>query len=74
MAAIGFSISPKVKRLAPFFLAGPISGPLLAGVVLNLRGGRPLLASLYAIALAEVTVCLPIITAKLGLAVLLQHH
>ena len=51
MAAIGFSVSPKFKRLAPFFLAGPISGPLLAGVVLNFKEGRPVLGSLYAIAL-----------------------
>ena len=70
MAAIGFSVSPKVRRLAPFFLAGPISGPLLAGVVLNFKEGRPVLGSLYAIALAEITVCLPLITAKLGLALL----
>ena len=74
MAAIGFQISPKVKRLAPFFLAGPISGPLLAGVVLNFKEGRPVLGSLYAIALAEVTDCLPLITAKLSIATLLHHH
>jgi hypothetical protein len=73
MAVIGFQVSPRVKRLAPFFLAGPISGPLLAGVVLNLKNRRPILASLYAIALAEVTICLPLITAKLGLNVLLHH-
>ena len=72
MAAIG--ISPRVKRLAPFFLAGPISGPLLAGVVLNFRHGRPVLGSLYAIALAEITICLPLITAKLGIATLLHHE
>ena len=73
MAAIGFSVSHKFKRLAPFFLAGPISGPLLAGVVLNFKEGRPVLGSLYAIALAEITICLPMITAKLGLATLLHH-
>jgi hypothetical protein len=73
MAAIGIHVSPRVKRLAPFFLAGPISGPLLAGVVLNFKEGRPVLGSLYAIALAEITICLPLITAKLGLAALLHH-
>ncbi|MGH7023324.1 MAG: hypothetical protein ACREEB_06990 [Caulobacteraceae bacterium] len=41
-----------MARLAPFFALGPISGPLTAGVVLNLRGGRPVLACLYATALA----------------------
>lgn len=66
----GLKLSPRFKRLAPFFLAGPISGPLLAGVVINFREGRPVLGSLYAIALAEITICLPLITAKLGLALL----
>ena len=73
MAVIGFQVSPRVRRLAPFFLAGPISGPLLAGVVLNFKEGRPVLAGLYAIALAEMTVCLPLITAKLSLAALLHR-
>jgi hypothetical protein len=70
MAAIGFHFSPRFKRLAPFFLAGPISGPLLAGVVLNFKEGRPVLGTLYAIALVEIAIYLPLITAKLGLAVL----
>ena len=49
----------RLKRLAPFFLIGPISGPLLAGVVFNWRDGRPILASLYAIALVEYAFLLP---------------
>lgn len=67
MSALGVSLSPRFKRLAPFFLAGPISGPLLAGVVFNFKEGRPVLGSLYAIALMEVAVFLPLITAKLGI-------
>ena len=39
-------------------------------MVHNFRGGRPVLAGLYAIALVEMTVCLPIITANLGLKLL----
>jgi hypothetical protein len=70
MAAIGFTVSPRFKRLAPFFLAGPISGPLLAGVVLNFKNGRPVLGSLYAILFAELSVVVPLITAKLGLHLL----
>jgi len=35
--------------------------------VTNFRGGRPVLGSLYAIALAEITVLLPVIVAHLGL-------
>lgn len=49
-------------RVAPFLLIGPISGPLLAGVVFNFREGRPVLGSLYAIALAEFVVLLPAFT------------
>ena len=60
----------RFKRLAPYFLVGPISGPLLAGVVINFRGGRPVLGSLYAVALVEITVCLPLIVAHLGLRLL----
>ncbi len=58
------------KRLAPFFLLGPISGPLMAGVVFNFREGRPVLAGLYAIALIEFIVLLPVVVAKLGLNLL----
>jgi len=59
-----------VKRVAPFLLVGPVSGPLLAGVVFNAREGRPVLAGLYAIALVEFTFLLPYVTASLGLKLL----
>ncbi|MGH6908632.1 MAG: hypothetical protein ACREE0_00505 [Phenylobacterium sp.] len=54
----------RIKRLAPFFLVGPISGPLLAGVVFNFRDGRPVLGGLYVIALVEYTFLLPALVAK----------
>ena len=57
-------------RLAPFLLASPISGPLLAGVVFNARAGRPVLAALYAIALVEVSIALPYVVAYLSLKLL----
>lgn len=57
----------RFKRLAPYFLVGPISGPLLAGVVINFRGGRPVLAGMYAIALVQYAILLPALIAKLGL-------
>ena len=59
----------RFKRLAPYFLIGPISGPLFAGVVVNLKGGRPVLAALYTIALIQYVVLLPAVAAKLGLQV-----
>lgn len=58
------------KRLTPFFLLGPVSGPLLAGVVFNFREGRPVLALLYTVALIEFTVLLPVIVAHLGVKLL----
>jgi hypothetical protein len=57
----------RLKRLAPYFLIGPVSGPLVAGVVFNLREGRPFLATLYGIALVEYIFLLPAITVRLGL-------
>lgn len=57
----------RFKRLAPYFLVGPVSGPLLAGVVINFRGGRPVLAGLYGIALIQYAILLPVLIAKLGL-------
>ena len=58
------------KRLAPFFLVGPVSGPLLAGVVFNFREGRPGLAALYAVALAEFVVLLPLAVGHFGIKLL----
>jgi len=63
----------KVARLAPYFVLGPVSGPLTAGVMVNLRGGRPVLASMYGFLLAswllwaplEVMHWLPISVARL---------
>ena len=43
----------RLRRLAPYFLLGPVSGPLTAGVVNNLRGGRLVLASMYGFLLAS---------------------
>ena len=62
------SMLTRLKRLAPFFIVGPISGPLLAGVVLNFQAGRPVLGSLYAVALTQYTVLLPVTAAHMGLA------
>jgi len=58
------------KRLAPFFLIGPISGPLLAGVVFNFRDGHRVLAGLYATALVEYSLLLPWAAAELGIKAL----
>ncbi|MGN6366285.1 hypothetical protein [Asticcacaulis taihuensis] len=54
----------RIKRLAPYFLLGPISGPLLAGIVHNFRGGRPVLGTMYAVLLLEFMYLLPVLSAK----------
>lgn len=46
-------------RVAPFLIAGPITGPFLAGVYYNWREGRRFLASLYAVAAVEAVIMLP---------------
>lgn len=56
----------RIKRLAPYFIIGPISGPLLAGVVHNFQNGRPVLATMYMVALVECAIALPLLVAKLG--------
>lgn len=57
-----------LKRIAPYLLIGPISGPLVAGIVINWRDGRPGLAALYGFFLVNYAVLLPVVTAKLGLS------
>ena len=57
----------RLRRLAPYFIIGPISGPLLAGVVINFREGRPVLGGLYAMALVEYAILLPVLVAHMGL-------
>ncbi len=54
-------------RVLPFFAIGPISGPLVAGIVFNLKDRRPVLASLYAVLLVQYVVLLPVVVAKMGL-------
>jgi hypothetical protein len=57
----------RFRRLAPYFIIGPISGPLLAGVVINFKEGRPILAGLYSVALVQWAIFLPALVAKLGI-------
>jgi hypothetical protein len=52
-----------LARIAPYMLLGPISGPLAAGAVVNLRGGRPVLGSLYAVALVLFLIDVPLASA-----------
>lgn len=54
----------RIKRIAPYLLLGPISGPLVAGIVNNFRGGRPVLGTMYAVLLCECVYLLPVLTAK----------
>jgi hypothetical protein len=57
----------RFRRLAPYLLLGPLTGPLVAGVVINLQKGNKLLAGLYAVAAAEMTFLLPPTVAAMGI-------
>jgi hypothetical protein len=48
------------KRVAPYMLLGPITGPFVAGVVFNFREGRPVLGVLYMVALSSWYVAMPV--------------
>lgn len=56
----------KIAKIAPFFLIGPISGPLVAGVVFSLHGKRPVAAGLYGVALVGYCIGLPALVAKVS--------
>jgi hypothetical protein len=56
----------RFRRLAPYFLLGPLTGPCVAGVVINLQRGNRVLAGLYAIAALETVFLLPPIVVALG--------
>lgn len=60
----------RLKRLAPYMLLGPISGPLTAASVHYFRKGERVMGSLYALLTLEVFFLLPVLLAKLSLRLL----
>jgi hypothetical protein len=60
----------RLKRIAPFLLLGPISGPLVAAITRNFRNGHPILGSLYAIVLIQYTILLPAVAIGMGIKVM----
>ena len=54
------------KRIAPFLLLGPISGPIVAGITFNFREGRPFLGSLYVILMLLYICYLPALLVGVG--------
>jgi len=61
------SLVSGLKKVGPFWLVGPISGPLMAGMVFNWREGRRLRSAIYGAALLQYSFLLPFVVAKLGL-------
>jgi hypothetical protein len=59
----------KLPRWALYALLGPITGPLTLRLYRSLETRRPLLASLYGLAILETYVVLPIILSHLLRAV-----
>ncbi|HEY1929698.1 MAG TPA: hypothetical protein VGG92_19700 [Caulobacteraceae bacterium] len=60
----------RLKRIAPYLALGPISGPLIAAITKNFKGGRPVLGSLYAIVLIQYTFLLPALAVQMGIKVI----
>jgi hypothetical protein len=58
----------RLRSLAPWLLLGPITGPLMAGVVRSLRGGRPVLAGLYGFAVLEAWLVLSLLAHNVAVA------
>lgn len=59
------TFAARALRLAPYLALGPVTGPFVAGVVINARDGRPFLATLYAILLASWWFLLPVATVRI---------
>lgn len=57
----------RFRRIAPYLLLGPLTGPFVAGVVINLQKGNRVLAALYAIAVLETVFLLPPIAVALSI-------
>lgn len=57
----------RFKRMAPYLLLGPVTGPLAFGLVASLRDRHPILAALYALAILEFWLVTPLLVARLGL-------
>jgi hypothetical protein len=60
-----------LRRLAPWLLMGPVTGPLAEGVYRNIRANNPVLASLYGVA---AVVSFYDLAAYGGRAVIFLHH
>lgn len=58
----------RLRSVAPYIALGPISGPLVAGVVRSLRGGHVVLAGLYAFAAVETWILLPLMVRRIAIA------
>ena len=56
----GVASVARAARLAPYMILGPISGPLTAGIIVNMRGGRPFLATMYGFLLSSWLLLAPI--------------
>jgi len=61
--------SPRMLRLLGYAALGPITGPLVAGVVRNLSAGNPVLAFLYGVAIFTSMSALAAVTSNLALKI-----
>ena len=52
-------VTEEVRRLLPFLLLGPLTGPLMAGLIFAVRAGRFGMAAVYGVGVLEVVLGLP---------------
>ena len=60
-------------RWAPYLVLGPVTGPLTHRLYRSLEARRPILATLYLVAILESYVVLPVVLLELLQAVLRQR-
>jgi hypothetical protein len=63
----------RLMRVAPFLILGPLTGPLVAGLLSNLKKGRHVMGGFYAFGIVEVLLGLPAILVR-ELSILAHLH
>lgn len=61
-----------MRRMLPFLLLGPLTGPLAAGLLFAVKAGRIGMAAVYALGVIEVVLGLPALLSR-ELAFLAAH-
>jgi len=63
----------RLMRVAPFLILGPLTGPLVAGLLSSLKKGRLVIGGAYVLGIIEVVLGLPTVLLR-ELSVLAHLH